>query len=313
MEQQKIYLFIDEKGDRSPKNKLNEPFILLGVSIKERYINEFYQKMIEFKLKLRPSDDPLSWELKGKRGHFDEGQKVDLNTLRKTWEEFSQFISSLTIPFHTYCVISNKNKIMNSKEYSNLDWSEKRYENSFIRVNFYSLLFSFLILEQRNENIVIQENGITSIENQFPFEVYYDDMNNKVINKQFNAIFNSCLSDLKVLQNCNLQFVKFENDKLECLGIEFVDMIIYVLHRFLIGKDVINLSDNYDSLFKYYSSILHSIRHSFIKNHYFGKIENGFSSCVLLSDYKDYNFAVSLENELFKVSHGKKSWNGLDL
>ena len=93
MEQEKIYLFMDEKGNISPK-ETDEPFVLLGVSIKEQYIDEFYQKMIEFKLKLRPDDDPLSWELKGKRGHFDEGQEMELNSLRKTWESFAQFISS---------------------------------------------------------------------------------------------------------------------------------------------------------------------------------------------------------------------------
>lgn len=209
MEQEKIYLFMDEKGNISPKDKTDEPFVLLGVSIKEIYINEFYQKMIEFKLKLRPDDDPLSWELKGKRGHFDEGQKIELKSLRKTWEDFSQFVSSLTIPFHTYCVISNKSKIMNFKEYSSLDWSKKSCKHSFIRINFYSLLFSFLILEQRNENIAIQENEITSIKNEFLFKVFYDDMNDKAVNNQFNSIFNNCLSDLGVLQNGNLQFVKF--------------------------------------------------------------------------------------------------------
>jgi hypothetical protein len=309
----KLHLFIDEKGGFSPKDKSNEPFILLGISIQDEYLDEFYEKMMAFKRTLRPGDCPLSWELKGARGFYDVNQKPDTTKLRDMWESFAEFIANIGIPFHTFCTISNRNKIKQLDENKDINWNNKKFNHSFMRINFYYLLFSFLVLEQRKSEIVFEEDLITPNEYQFPFHVFYDELNDSSVEKQFNEIYSTCLEQLNVSVKSDFSFIRFESGKRECLAIEFVDMIIYTLHRFLIGKDVLELSDTYDSLFKYYSRILHSIRFSFIKNVFFGKSSTGFSSCVLLSEHRDYNFAVKLENAMVEFAHGERVWNKLNL
>lgn len=42
------HLFIDEKGQFSPKDKADEPFILLGVSVQQQHLEDFYQEIMHF-------------------------------------------------------------------------------------------------------------------------------------------------------------------------------------------------------------------------------------------------------------------------
>lgn len=306
----KYFLFVDERGNLSPKDTSKEPFVLLGVSLKESDIEELSNDMYMFKKKLRPNLDPLEWELKAATG--DKELKMSLEELRNMWEQFAELLTNLKVRFYTYVVFAVKDKLKNLPKNNDIEWNSKKFKHAFLRVNFYQLLLAFVSLEPVFR---FPYDDLESMRN-FSFRIVYDNLDDHVIKNWVRDIHNYSIETINTDYGMNLTgeiaFLGFEKGNSQCLVLQFVDMVIYFLSRFVIGKDVLGLNDTLESHLKYYDTILFYIGHSFIKNVHLGKTP-ATGSCILLSENDDFNFAVRLGNQMLKVSHGESNWMQMDL
>lgn len=314
-----LLLFIDEKDQYHPtkydnNNIYKELFVLLGIVIKESDFPILYEQFNQFKKRVRPGIDPNAWEIKGARGFLNEKNKwCEKEEMIKIWIYFSELLDNLNINFSIHGVFTNKKSITEKK--SGIDW-EKEGIHSILRINLGFLLENVLTLRLIASNLHYDSLSIDNKLNSL--NVYYDEMKSKEIEDELNNTFqyvinlNDHIRKIVKQTNVNLEFSQlgYEKNNNYSVGIQFVDMIIYAIFKFISGQDLVDLSKNTEDKLKYYNKIINSIRHKFIKNVLLPRNStiSEISSCIKIGRTIDYTFAKELEEEIVKFS-----WNETNL
>ncbi|MGQ4668121.1 hypothetical protein ACUIJN_20280 [Metabacillus halosaccharovorans] len=316
-------LFVDEKDSFHPlkwskKSVYPELFVLLGVSIQKSDFDKLVRGFNEFKEKVRPNLNPMDWELKGASGFKnDSGDWCSKEEMKEMWIKFAEFLSKLDVPYTIHGVFSDKRAVVHERTYDPpINW-KKEGLYSFMRLNFAQLLINTLMVKQADDSTLnIDSETLEADITLRSLKVYFDEMKDPVLDKELKNVFQYCINaDEELVQigaeldiQMNYNQLGFEKNNTYSVGIQFVDILLYIIYKFMAGQDVVNLSDNADEKIKYYNSIMHSIRQHFRKNILLPKKSSipMISSCIAITKDINYNFANRIEDEIISFTWNEK-------
>ncbi|WP_226036129.1 hypothetical protein [Aquibacillus saliphilus] len=262
-------LFVDEKDSFHPlkwseKSVYPELFVLLGIGIQQSDFDKLVKSFNEFKKKVRPNLNPMDWELKGAKGFKnDSGDWCSKEEMKVIWIKFAEFLSKLDVPYTIHGVFSDKRAVVHERTYDPpINW-KKEGLYSFMRLNFAQLLINTLMVKQADTSTLnIDSEKLEADITLRSLKVYFDEMKDLCINADEELAQIGAELDIQM----DFNQLGFEKNNTYSVGIQFVDILLYIIYKFMAGQDVVNLSDNADEKIKYYNSIMHSIRQHFRKN-----------------------------------------------
>lgn len=297
-----IYLFIDE---RKITSKNGNAFFLGGILTEKTLLEELNKFTINFKKKFRSDLNPNKWFLKGSGEWINESfesQKESKNEALSRWLLWSNEIEKLDTKYNFHATTTLIDKL----EYTHTNKKKKKQEVEYLTRAFENLLTTLLPYKYSKINIVTD-----NIEN--------------TQKEVFEKVFNNAK------RNYNLQ--KFEiikkNDFASVYSniLQFVDMQIYALSRFIMPTDSGNILMNFEEYAMEHSNktifdtaknkgnyYIHQIAS---KHHIIGKLYHHFrwkisqnyhlvelddealSSVILISKEKHLNFGSIVNSNIF--------------
>lgn len=256
-DKKKLYLYLDEKGQRNNKDKKNKKniFLIAGITVDEenrkKIINfmKVAKKIISTKLKIKSKWglEENEWELKG---NSESIKKISIKKIKQRYNKYysKQFNrkkwiiwSELLRKFDYKCTVYGT--FVDNEKFIKDDLNSKEEEQLIISSAYLNTLQKFFIQNLFKEDWIdtVTENSIvksTSIRKTFMTntDIYFDaieggqkktiyDTHNKI--REHYSIFK--LRDLKLIESND-----YSTD--DSLIMQFVDMQIYVLHRFYMRR-----------------------------------------------------------------------------
>lgn len=304
----KILAFLDEKGKFHPtkmgENAVHpELFTTLAVVIPEDEMQRFIEEFHDFKRQVRPDIDPHDWEIKGKGYKKSDGRDTTQEDMRRTWCLFSDWLRQLDIEWYLHAAVSNRPALTEAR--GDIDWGDKLVTHAFMRTNLAALLWNIVSL--RGTSPVISGSTADLLAPRLMMHdltVYYDRLSDKKLEEDLPKVFRFCfeqdahLNGLVNTLNIGTEFnqLGFQDNNPHFSGIEFTDMILYVVYRFLAGEDVVGMTKDRFHAERYYYPLLHSIRHHISQRVFQRQLE--WSSVVRVSREIDHTFGRAVYEKM---------------
>lgn len=190
-----LYAFVDEKTE----HKTNS-FVLLGITTNDSGLVSIANMMRKFKKQLIPSLHPDSWYLKADGKYLGANVESDLSEAIARWTLFSQLLDQTRKHFSIH-VSYKKNK--------------QKFNEKLIQQNYHQLSSSLI-------------DSVNLLNKANPLTLYIDNIEQpKRLQKLTDSLkFYSHSSSYKNVP-------KGECDTLVAQALQFVDMLIYVVSRFI--------------------------------------------------------------------------------
>lgn len=249
---EKRFLYIDEKGERNTKDK-NKPnqFLVAGISIDEDNQKKIEELVKTAKKLILPKVEINKWELKGNHNHIfnvkDKIKKDIYNKLfskkftKRKWYIWNKLITKANIKYEFFGVFVDNEKFLN--EFLKGKISQKKEESTILNYSYNLLMSNYFKINLWNENI-----DFTYIDNEN--KIYEA---NKIIDRWLNTsiIFDNIEgSQKKTILKTHNDFRTMKKNKVDIgsleilkstdysstdsLVMQFVDMQIYLMHRYLV-------------------------------------------------------------------------------
>lgn len=304
----RILVFVDEKGGFHPtaldkKDAYPDMFLSLAIVIKEEDMPSFIEQFQAFKRQVRPDMHPEAWEIKGKGYRKADGQWTNQHDMVRTWTLFSSWLKETNVTWYVHATVSNKSATVLAHPHT--DWEDKSTTHAFMRTNLAALLGNCIALRGMSPINTASPDYLTSPKHAVhDIEMFYDRLDDTKLEQDLARVFEWCfeqddlLRGLTEMLNINLQFdqLGFGDHNSYFAGMEFTDMILYVIYNFLAGRDVARMTTDHSTALKYYQPMLHAIRHRIARSVNLGKQE--VSSIVRVLDVIDYTFGKTLIDRL---------------
>ncbi|MCL6598826.1 MAG: hypothetical protein K6T81_08795 [Alicyclobacillus macrosporangiidus] len=304
----RILIFVDEKGALHPtvvdnKDLYPEMFVSLAVVIEEDSMPKFTDRFHAFKRKVRPDLEPCSWEIKGRGYQKSNGEHTTREDMIRTWRLFSDWLRRLDIEWHLHACVSNREKIVQT--HSEIDWNHKSASHSLMRTNLAALVWNCIALRgMRMTSIGPNHDIISPIMTVHDIHMFYDRLRDKHLERELPNVFRFCFEQDPLVRGLidtlgiNAEFVQIGfDDRRPCFaGIEFADMVLYVVYNFIAGRDVAGMSSDPEMSLRYYQPMLHAIRKRIARSVFLGRQE--VSSVIRMSDCVDYTFGRVLVDRM---------------
>jgi hypothetical protein len=219
-------LYLDERGSRKPVEGANPDFFFIGgVEIYDSQKEEVAEFVRKFKHKLYSEHDGSAWELKGaKNPKFDTD---GLKSAKEKWSEWSSYMDEVSFDYKVYgSFIKLSDYLANHPQADEKDV----IKTAFLDVS--KVFVNCGCVEQH-----IGADGGTEIE-LLPSNFVFDNVDN-LQEEAIHEAFAEHSSEFKHLSERfaigkNLKVIKNHNyDDLDELVMQFVDMQIYALTKFL--------------------------------------------------------------------------------
>lgn len=292
-----LVLLIDEREDPTG-------FMFIGgILIARDDLEKVKRFMIKFKKKFKPNLKPSGWFLKGSGTH--EGETKDsLDHALTRWLLWSKHLGACNFHYQFHSCSLNKNKYHPSS-------TNKKYRN----IEFYKVLYEGLFdsLEQHKFSKI---------------EIVTDNIEGAQLTA-FNDVVSSYQTTKIKLLTAKAPIRKGDLSSFESFTLQFVDMQIYAMSRFIYpsGSNVLmdfekfSYAHSSGKIFeinddhavnimaaKYYiiSDMYHHIRNKIKTNICSPNFNEPISTMALISDKIHRNFGSSIDGAIFDFCHGPK-------
>lgn len=297
-----IYLFIDER-DITSKN--GDAFFLGGILTEKTLLDEINKFTVNFKKKFRPDLNPHKWFLKGSGEWINENfesQKESKSEALLRWLLWSEEIEKLDTKYNFHATTTLIDKLT----YTHTNKKKKKQKAEYLTIAFENLLITLLPYKYSKINIVT--DNIENIQKDV-FENIFNNSRNKFNLQKFEIIKKDDFASL------------YSNI------LQFVDMQIYALSRFIMPTDSGHILMNFEEYVMEYShktisntvkdkgiNYIHEIasKHHIIAklyHHFRWKISQNYhlvelddealSSVILISDVTHLNFGYSVNSNIY--------------
>ncbi|MBB1295098.1 hypothetical protein H5200_06870 [Pseudoalteromonas sp. SG43-7] len=313
-----VHLVTDITVDREVTLYIDERFIksmtfVGGVLVDNSFVSAIAGFVKQFKYKFRPELEPEEWLIKGSGNwiHDDQEFKESKMEALTRWILWSKALEKhkLNFDFHSATVL---NKKYNFKSRNKRDKNIEKFEVLF------DSIFSSLKAYHNAKITVITDNieGAQKLAFYKSIEkakLHYE-INGQILKKDDYGSFDSCL-------------------------MQFVDMNIYPMSRFLMPQNnnilmdfenfaiehvngtIHNTLKEKGKLYVHYlaakynimSTMFHVLRHSIRKNQYFSRQQEAESSCHLLSNRVHLNFGALVDREIHRFCNNPQNAKFMDL